>query len=124
MTSRRILVVDDEENVVFTLKAGLARMANWEVSTATSGEQALELFAQRPFDLLISDYKMAGMDGLALANLVRQRYPRTSIVLVTAYSSDELREQAARLSIHRILDKPVKIADIRSVALEALQQRQ
>jgi DNA-binding response OmpR family regulator len=55
LTSRRILVVDDEENVVFTLKAGLARMANWEVSTATSGEQALELFAQRPFDLLISD---------------------------------------------------------------------
>lgn len=119
---RRILVVDDEANVALTLKAGLARLPNCQVSVAASGQEALGLFAQRPFDLLVSDFKMPGMDGLALAGRVRQLYPATSIVLVTAYSSDELREQAARLSIAQVLDKPVKISDVRAAALEALQQ--
>jgi CheY-like chemotaxis protein len=64
------------------------------------------------------------MDGLALAGRARQMHPQMAIVMVTAYSSDELREQAARLSVHRILDKPAKITDVRSVADEALRQKQ
>jgi CheY-like chemotaxis protein len=122
MPLRRILVVDDEANVALTLEAGLARLPNCQVSVAASGQEALDLFAQRPFDLLVSDFKMPGMDGLALAGRVRQLYPATSIVLVTAYSSDELRAHAARLSIARILDKPFKISEVRAAALEALRQ--
>lgn len=117
---RRILVVDDEENVALTLEAGLERLPNCEVAVATSGEQALQLFATKPFDLLITDYKMPGMDGMTLAARVREMYPSTVIVLVTAYSSDELREQAARVSIQHILDKPVKLSDVRTVAMQVL----
>jgi len=117
---RRILVVDDEENVALTLEAGLERLPNCEIAIATSGEQALQLFEQKPFDLLITDYKMPGTDGLTLAARVRELYPQTVIVLVTAYSSDELREQAARVSIQHILDKPVKLSDVRAVATQVL----
>jgi CheY-like chemotaxis protein len=119
---RRILVVDDEENVALTLQSGLERLPNCEVAIATSGEEALQLFAQRPFDLMVTDYKMPGTDGMTLAARIRQAYPPTSIVMITAYMNDDLLEQAARASIHSILDKPVKLAEVRLAALEALGQ--
>jgi CheY-like chemotaxis protein len=119
---RRILVVDDEENVALTLEAGLERVPNCQVSIATGGEQALRLFEQEPFDLLITDYKMPGTDGMTLAARVRELYPKTIIVLCTAYSSEALRQQAERVSIQRILDKPIRLADVRAAAIEALNQ--
>ena len=120
-TVRRILVVDDEENVALTLQSGLERLPNCEVAIATSGEEALQLFTQRPFDLVVTDYKMPGTDGMTLATRIRQAYPPTSIVMITAYMSDDLLEQAARTCIHSILDKPVKLAQVRLAALEALE---
>ena len=117
---RRILIVDDEENVALTLQDGLERLPNCEINIATNGEQALQLFEQQPFDLLITDYKMPGTDGITLAARVRQLYPRTIIIMITAYGDETLREQAARVSIQRVLDKPVGLAKIRCVALEAL----
>ena len=117
---RRILIVDDEENIALTLQDGLERLANCEIAIATSGEQALGLFEQQPFDLLITDYKMPGTDGITLAARVRQLYPRTVIIMITAYGDETLREQAARASIQRVLDKPVGLAEVRCVALEAL----
>jgi len=119
---RRILVVDDEENVALTLQDSLEKLPNCEVAVATSGEEALRLFERQPFDLLITDYKMPGVDGMMLATRVRQLYPQTAVVMVTAYSSDELREQAAHASIQRILGKPVKLAEVRCAAMEVLDQ--
>lgn len=119
---RRILIVDDEEGVALTLRNMLKRLPNCEIAIAASGEQALQLFEQKPFDLLITDYKMPGMDGLTLATRIQRLYPQTAIVMITAYGNDELREQAARASIRGILNKPVGLADIRKAALEALSK--
>lgn len=121
MTPRRILVVDDEESVAATLRHGLERLPNCQVAVATSGEQALQLFAQQPFDLLITDYKMPGMDGLTLARHVRQSYPATEILMLTAYSSDDLHAQAESTSIRRVLDKPAKLSELRSAVAEVLK---
>ncbi len=120
MALRRILIVDDEENVALTFQDSLERLPNCEIAIATNGEQALQLFEQQPFDLLITDYKMPGTDGITLAVRVRQLYPRTVIIMITAYGDQTLREQAARASIQRVLDKPVRLGEIRCVALEAL----
>ncbi len=117
---RRILVVDDEEIVVLTIQDILEELPNCEIAVSTSGQQALQLFEQQPFDLLITDYRMPDMDGLTLATRVRQLYPRTSVIMITAYGSDDLREQAARAYIQRTLDKPVELEEIRGAALEAL----
>jgi CheY-like chemotaxis protein len=117
---QRILIVDDEENVVLTLKDGLEKLPNCEVLTATSGEEALQLFDEQPFDLLITDYRMLDIDGMTLAAHVRQSYPQTSIVMVTAYGNEALRQQAAEASISRVLEKPIALAEIRSVAMREL----
>lgn len=119
---QRILVVDDEAHVAQTLQAGLESLPNCEVETAASGEQALHAFEQKPFDLLITDYKMPGTDGVTLATRIRQLYPRTVIVMITAYDNDVLREQAAGASVRCILDKPVGLGEIRNIVLKALEQ--
>jgi DNA-binding NtrC family response regulator len=117
---RRILIVDDEENVTLTLQRGLKVLPNCEIATATGAQQALELFAQRSFDLLITDYRMSGMDGIALAARVQELYPGTATIIITGYGSQMLHRQAAGTSIRRILEKPVKLTEIRTVASEAL----
>ena len=117
---RRILVVDDEENVALTLQAGLEVLPDCDVEVVTSGDKAWQLFQQRPFDLLITDYKMPDMDGITLAERVRKSYPQTIIIMVTAYGNETLLEQAASASIQQVLDKPVGLVEIRDVALDVL----
>ena len=118
--TQRILIVDDEANLASTLKAGLSRLLKCQVVSATSGQEALQILEQQPFDLLITDYKMPGMDGVALAARVREQYPRTVIMMVTAYGDEQVLKQAARLAIRRVLDKPVRLPDVYSAALEVL----
>jgi CheY-like chemotaxis protein len=86
--SRRILIVDDYEDIVFCLKEGLIGAVNgYEVETACSGEEALAAMAAQPFDLVITDLQMPDIDGLALIQQVRERYSRTSLILMTCQRS-------------------------------------
>jgi CheY-like chemotaxis protein len=119
---RRILIVDDEENVTLMLQEGLEQLPACEIMTATGGEQALQLFEQQPFDLVITDYNMPEVDGLTLATHIRRSYPQTSIVMLTGYANDRLRKQAAEVSIQRVLDKPIKLKEICRVASETLNE--
>ncbi|NBD36203.1 MAG: response regulator [Chloroflexi bacterium] len=118
----RILIVDDEEFVAFTLQEGLEKLPNCEVMITDNGKDALRLFAEQPFDLLITDYKMPEMTGVALATQIRQKYPETGVVMVTGYSNDLLRDPSAAAAIQRVLDKPVKLSEIRNVAQETLDE--
>lgn len=119
-TLQRVLIVDDEKFVVLTLGEALSSLPNCEVTTATSGAEALKLFRQQPFELLITDYRMPDTNGIDLAKRIEKLYPDTVIIMITAYGDDMLREEAAQSPIRRIMDKPVQIAEIRDVTMEAL----
>ena len=119
---RRILIVEDEANQSLFLRSTLRKLPNCEVLTAASGEQALRLFNQQTFDLLITDYKLLGMDGMTLSQQVRAAHPRLPIIMITAFGNEELRAQAMLTSIERILDKPADINVIRAAALAALNK--
>jgi CheY-like chemotaxis protein len=115
----RILVVDDEALVALTLQDGLSKLLGGEVTAATSGEQALQLIRQQPFDLLITDYRMPNMNGITLVERAHEMYPGLLSVMITADPSDELRDQATHGSIQCILHKPITLTELRSV-IEAL----
>ena len=117
---RRILIVDDQKVVALALQAGLAKLPDCEIAVATNSEQALRLFEEQVFDLMITDYKMPGTDGIELATRVRQAYPETAIIVITSYVGDVLYEQASRARIQRILEKPIGLAEIRREVLAAL----
>lgn len=116
---RRILIVDDDSNVALTLQDGLEKLPNSEIAIASGGEEALRLFQEQPYDLLITDYKMPDMDGLTLARHIREQYPRTAVIMITAYGDDALQGQV-NTYVGRVLDKPVRLAEIRNVAIETL----
>ena len=120
--AKRILVVDDEEFVAFTLQEGLDKLPNCEVDVTMTGQDALARFEQQPFDLLITDYKMPDMDGVTLAKRIRQSYPSTGIIMITAYSHDLIHEPGAASTIQHFLNKPIRLSEIRSVALKTLKE--
>jgi HD-like signal output (HDOD) protein/ActR/RegA family two-component response regulator len=87
MGERRVLFVDDEPNLL----AGLRRMlrfkrGEWEMEFAEGGEQALERLAERPFDVVVSDMRMPGMDGGQLLAHVRRLYPGTARVILSGHA--------------------------------------
>jgi CheY-like chemotaxis protein len=117
---QRILVVEYDQSVALTLRDGLERLADCEVFVAANGERAVRLCKQGPFDVLITDYKMPGTDGLALIARIRELCPRTRVVMLTAYRDDRLWRQAAARVVWSILDRPVGLEEIRSTVSEAL----
>jgi len=103
----RILIVDDEENLVYFLKEALLfRFPGGCVDVAYSGEEGLSCLAVNAYDLIIADYRMPGFDGLELIKGVRYLDPRTSIILMTAYGSEELEQEVKKLGVARYFGKP------------------
>ena len=118
-----ILIVDDEPKVTFFFQQHLQLVnKNYQVETAGSGTEALEKLEQKHYDLLISDLRMPDMSGLELIRHVKVKYPETKTILVTAYGSNEVWEEAHKLNISRSLTKPVNISDLLQAVGEALQK--
>jgi CheY-like chemotaxis protein len=117
---QRVLVVDDEVNLALLLQAMLEHLPDCEIEIAEDGTEALQLFAEAPFDLLITDYRMPVVDGLKLALQVREHYPETAIILITAFGDEIPDPSAFRAWGGRILGKPVGIGTIRTAASQAL----
>lgn len=83
---QRIIVVDDEPTVARLLQAALQDLSDCDIGVAASGEQALRFLNERLFDLLITDYRLPGMEGIVLAGQVRMFHPRTEIVMIPPLS--------------------------------------
>ena len=107
----RILVVDDEARM-----AGLIRMELEEhghtVSTAGDGAMALGLMEKEEFDLVLTDIRMPGMDGLTLLNNVKKRFPETEVVLMTAYASAQTAVSAMKDGAYDYLIKPFEMDEL------------
>jgi len=120
--TKRILVVDDDERVLFVFHDALVRLGSeYEIVTARNGREALKKAREAPFDLIITDLRMPDMDGIALTEAVRNSSPNVTVIWMTAYGCHTLKAEAARLAVHRCLDKPLEISEIRKTAREALQ---
>lgn len=102
-----IMVVDDELIVRESLYHWFKR-AGHRVETASSGFDALDLLEKTPFDLLFVDIKMPQMNGLELLQKVKEEYPDTMVVIITAYGSIESAVEAMKLGANDYLLKPFK----------------
>jgi CheY-like chemotaxis protein len=120
-TDKRILIVDDEDKVAFFLRESLEELGrDFVVEAAGSGEEALEMLAAQHFDLIISDLRMPGIDGLELLERVKEQNPDTRLILMTAYGSDDVEAEARRLEIYQYITKPFHISDLVEAARDAL----
>jgi CheY-like chemotaxis protein len=109
-TGRKILIVDDNND----LRMVVAKMLSWlgyEVSSADSGEGGLGLFCQDQFDIVLSDYEMPGMDGVALACSVKKSSPQTPVVIMTGAGRETVISRKST-AVDEVIAKPFTLAQI------------
>lgn len=117
--SRKILVVDDEENA----RIGLTKLLSqegYEVDSAADGEEALERLSRKPVNLVISDINMPGMNGLAFLRELNRRYPGTAVIMITAFGEVESYLDAMNLGAFEYLHKPIRVEELKSVMRKVL----
>ena len=113
----RIILVDDEEEV----RQSIIRKINWTeagfkvVGDAENGEDALEKVEALERDLILTDIRMPYMDGLTLAERVRQKYPSIKIVIFSGYDDFEYAKQAIKLNVTEYILKPVNVEELTAI---------
>ncbi len=118
---RRVLVVDDEENIRLMLGT-ILEQEGFEVNEANGGSAALALMAESPPDLLLTDVRMAGMTGIALLKEVRSRYPDVVVVVMSAYGNVDSALEAMKLGAYDYIAKPFKPAEIVLLIQKAVER--
>jgi two-component system, NtrC family, response regulator AtoC len=108
---RRVLVVDDEENICLVLRT-LLRKHGYDVEVATSAEKALELFDKFGPDFVLADVKMPGMNGIELCAQIKARSSFSSVVVMSAYGSEQLALDAIRAGAYDFMAKPFKQEEV------------
>lgn len=120
---KRILIVDDEAIVAFFLGEGLKGLGKeYDVRTTGTAESALEQFGSAQFDLAVVDYRLPGLNGLELLERLQEVSPRTQAIVITAYSSPELEDEARRLRACRYMEKPFRIQELMCTVQEVLSR--
>ncbi len=118
----KILIVDDEKTIVFALEESLLD-EGYDVRTAHSGEQGLELFKKEVADVVLTDLKMPGMTGMELLSKVKEISPSTHVVIITAYGNFDSAVEAVRLGAFDYIQKPFQINNVKQVVAKALNER-
>jgi CheY-like chemotaxis protein len=120
--SRNILIVDDEEDIAWGISKNLAKTGlNLEIECVGTADEALAELNQKKFDLVVSDIRMPGRDGLELITDVRNNHPETKVIIMTAYGSPSTREQVEDLGGFFYIEKPFNVGYLKQIVFEALE---
>src|SRR5580693_7063968 len=115
----RILVVDDESSIRDLLAKTLA-LAEYDVDTAPDGRSALERMRLYPYDLLIADLKMPGIDGLAVVREAKRYKADLPVIIITGFSTESFAIEAVNLGVAGYLTKPFRVPQVLAAAAKAL----
>jgi putative nucleotidyltransferase with HDIG domain len=111
---KRILFVDDEVSILDGLKRMLRPMrSEWAMSFAAGGEEALSILEAAPFEVIVTDMRMPGMDGAALLDIVREKHPGTLRIVLSGYTELQASLRAVPVA-HQFLLKPCDPEDLRA----------
>ena len=118
----KILVVDDAGPVVI-LCVNVLQALGYAIKAANRGEAAIDLVRKEPFDLLVVDYKMPGMNGFEVLGLAREIRPRMACMLMTAHGTPDIINEATRLGFDYILLKPFTPSELRGAVDKVLASK-
>ncbi|MGD0845408.1 MAG: response regulator [Geobacteraceae bacterium] len=111
---KRILVVDDEENA----RIGLSRLLSNEgflVDSVSNGCEALNYLRQQEVDLIITDINMPEMNGIIFLKELNKSFPKSNVIMITAYGGVESYIEAMNLGAFEYINKPLKIEELKSI---------
>jgi DNA-binding response OmpR family regulator len=118
-----ILVVDDEGAIRYSIGKTLQRVG-YQVSAASSAEEASNLLDEQLFDVVLTDIRMPGISGVELLGKIKEKAPDAIVILMTAYASLGTAVEALRLGAHDYLIKPISSQDIRQSVARGLERAQ
>lgn len=119
---KRMLVVDDEREMLKVLSE-LFSDEGYSVCVAEDGIKAARQIEQTSFDVVITDLKLPGMDGISLLQKTRNATPNTIVIMITAYGTPESASRAMRLGAFDYIDKPFSLDRITSTVQKALEEK-
>jgi DNA-binding NtrC family response regulator len=122
MADEKVLVVDDEVGMLTLLRNYLTR-EGYEVHTAPSGETARQFLEEHDFDVVLTDLRMGGMDGLALVRAIHATRPETQVVVMTAFGGIDIAVEAIQAGAYHFVAKPVKLPEAGALVHKALTER-
>lgn len=122
MKDERILIVDDDADMGALLKDFLAKNG-FEADALVSGRLALEKIAETEYTVVITDIKMADMDGLEVLKRVRELRPDTAVIMITAFGTIDLAVEAMRAGAFHFVTKPFKMKEILAIMRKAVEHQ-
>lgn len=122
MNSHRIMVIDDEKIVGDMSKLSLEQ-EGYIVETFLNAEPALKRLQEEKFDVVVTDYKMKGIDGMEVLKTVKDLYPATQVIMITAFANLDAAIEALRRDVHDFFPKPVKIKELKASIKRALEKQ-
>ena len=120
MDNYRIMVIDDEKIVGDMAKMSLEN-EGYKVETFINAEPALARLKEEKFDVVVTDYKMKGIDGMEVLRTVKSLYPDTRVIMITAFANLDTAIEALRGDVHDFFPKPVKIKALKASIERALK---
>ena len=121
MEKQPILIVDDEKNIRLTMSQSLEPMGI-PVRTAINGEEALQKLQKEPFGLVFLDLKMPGMDGMAVLREIKNNWPKTRVIIITAHGTIASAVEAMKIGSVDFIQKPFSPGEIRELATQVLER--
>ncbi|WP_130470947.1 sigma-54-dependent transcriptional regulator [Candidatus Magnetaquicoccus inordinatus] len=119
--TQTLMIVDDEEIAVRNL-SHVMRKSGYKVTTCDSGPQAMELLQQHSFDVVLTDLRMDGADGMAILQQCRERWPESEVIMITGFASLESAVAAMRQGAFFYIAKPFRLDEVRKVVAEAMEK--
>jgi CheY-like chemotaxis protein len=117
---KKVLIVDDEQELLWTLKIGFAQNRTFDVLTAKNGREALAVLERTVIDLLVLDIGMPEMDGMELLLAISDSFPEIPAIVMTAYGTLFIEEQLKKAGTVAVLEKPMDIDTLEEAILKAL----
>ncbi len=121
--AKRVMFVDDEEGVRKSFDRLLSERG-FAVSTVEDGDRAVSLLREEPAEVIVSDLRMPGLDGLQLLQWVHDKQPRTRFILLTGYGNEDVERKARALGAYEYLNKPISPDALSLVITAAMQASQ
>lgn len=116
-----VLIVEDEKTFQLTLLDGLRKYEkDFRVMPAENGKQAMEVLKTLTIDLVVTDLKMAEMDGIELIDYIRKNYPYIPVIVMTAYGNSDLENWLRSVGVFAYLEKPVDFTELTEKIFSAL----
>ena len=121
MDKYRIMIIDDEKIVGDMAKMALEK-EGYIVETFVNAEPALERLKAERFEIVVTDFKMKGIDGMEVLRRIKSLYPETKVIMITAFANMDTAIEALREDVYDFFPKPVKIKDLKASIQRALKK--